>query len=91
MALDWCKNVFFLNIFRTNGWILIKFVYALIYLRSMLYLMDIIFDQFLTRVKALDWHQNFVYAQYLVNWFVDFNQILYMHWYGQRVHVDLDD
>ena len=25
MALDWCKNfyVFFLNIFRTNGWILI--------------------------------------------------------------------
>ena len=25
MALDWCKNVFFLNIFRTNGWILIKF------------------------------------------------------------------
>ena len=20
MALDWCKNVFFLNIFRTNGW-----------------------------------------------------------------------
>ena len=25
MALDWCKNVFFLNIFRTNGEILIKF------------------------------------------------------------------
>ena len=25
MALDWCKNVFFLNIFRTNGWILIRF------------------------------------------------------------------
>ena len=25
MALDWRKNVFFLNIFRTNGWILIKF------------------------------------------------------------------
>ena len=24
MALDWCKNVFFLNIFRTNGWIVIK-------------------------------------------------------------------
>ena len=23
MALDWCKNVFFLNIFRTNEWILI--------------------------------------------------------------------
>ena len=25
MALDWCKNVFFLNTFGTNGWILIKF------------------------------------------------------------------
>ena len=25
MALDWCKKCFFLNIFRTNGWILIKF------------------------------------------------------------------
>ena len=24
MALDLCKNVFFLNIFRTNGWILKK-------------------------------------------------------------------
>ena len=24
MALDWCKNMFFLNLFRTNGWILIK-------------------------------------------------------------------
>ena len=25
VALDWCKNVFFLNIFKTNGWVLIKF------------------------------------------------------------------
>ena len=24
MALDWCKNVFFVSIFRKNGWILIK-------------------------------------------------------------------
>ena len=32
MALDWCKNKFFLNIFRSNGWILIKFcVYIDIY------------------------------------------------------------
>ena len=38
---------------------------------------------------ALDWRQNFVYAQYLVNWFVDFDQILYMHCYWQDV--DLDD
>ena len=25
MAFDWCKNVFFRNIFRTNRWTLIKF------------------------------------------------------------------
>ena len=25
MILDWCKNVFFFKIFRTKGWILIKF------------------------------------------------------------------
>ena len=25
MALDWYKNVFFLNIFRTNVWLLLKF------------------------------------------------------------------
>ena len=44
----------------------------------MLYLMQIIFSQFVT-VMALDQRQNFVYAQYLVNQFVDFSQILYMH------------
>ena len=38
---------------------------------------------------ALGRRQNFVYAQYFVNYFVDFNQILYMHWYWQDV--DLDD
>ena len=27
------------------------------------------------RVMVLDWHHNFVYAQYLVNQFVDFDQI----------------
>ena len=31
MALDWCKNVFFLNIFRRNGWILIKFCVCIDY------------------------------------------------------------
>ena len=41
------------------------------------------------RVMALDQRQNFVYAQYLVNWFVDFDQILHMHWYWQDE--DLDD
>ena len=68
MVLYWCQNVFFLNIFRANGWILIKFcIYTLIYTRSMLYVMHIIFGQFLTEFLALDRRQNFVYAQYLVN------------------------
>ena len=31
------------------------------------------------RVMVLDRRQNFVYAQYLVNQFVDFDQILYKH------------
>ena len=38
---------------------------------------------------ALDRRQDFVYAQYLVNYFVDFDQIFYMHLYWQDV--DLDD
>ena len=35
------------------------------------------------RVMALDQCQNFVCAQYLVNEFVDFDQILHMHWYWE--------
>ena len=31
------------------------------------------------RLMALDRRQNFVYAQYLVNKFVDFDQIFYMY------------
>ena len=50
--------------------------------------MHVIFGQFLT-VMALDRCQNFVYAQSLVNEYVDFDQILNMHWYWQDV--DLDD
>ena len=120
MAPDWCKNVLFLNILRTNGWILIKFCMCI------LYLMHIIFGQFLTelwplmdvrllfmlnilcinlwisikfcictnidkmqiwmieqyfsfifnRVMALDWCQNFVYAQYPLDQLWDFDKIL---------------
>ena len=66
-ALDWCKNVFFLNIFRTNGWTLIKFCIYIdkykIHVVSNAYYFWSIFN----RVMALDRRQNFVYAQYLVN------------------------
>ena len=83
MALDWCKNVFFhnifLNIFRTNGWILINFVNALITTSSMLYLMHVIFGQFFNRVMALDRRQNFVMLNILWNHLVDFDQILYKY------------
>ena len=37
-----------------------------------------LFWSIFNRVIALDRHQNFVYAQYLVNLFVDFDQILYI-------------
>ena len=52
MAIDWCKNVFFLNIFRTNGWILIKFCIC-INTRSMLCLMLVIFREFSTELWPL--------------------------------------
>ena len=37
------------------------------------------FLSIINRVMALDRCQNFVYAQYLVNKLMDFDQILYMH------------
>ena len=67
MALDWCKNVFFLSIFRTNRWILIKFCICIDICKLHVVSNVLIFCQFLTEVYiALDRHQNFVYAQYLV-------------------------
>ena len=67
MALDWCKNVFFLNIFRTNGWILIKFCicidkYKIHVVPNARYVWSIF-----QRVMALDRRQNFVYVQSIVN------------------------
>ena len=47
------KMCYFLNIFRTNGWILIKKNCALIYTRSILHLMHFIFGQFLTELWPL--------------------------------------
>ena len=51
-GFDWCKNIFFLNIFRANGWILMKFC-LLIHTRSMLCLIYIIFGQFFTELWPL--------------------------------------
>ena len=40
------------------------------------------------RIMALDWCWNFVYAQYLVHQLMEFNKILYMHWYWPNVGKD---
>ena len=37
---------------------------------------------------ALDWCRNFVYAQYLVDQLMHFDNILLMHWYWQNVGKD---
>ena len=73
LSWSWCKNVFFLNIFRTNGWMLINYcvyIFALVYTRSMLYLMHVIFGQRLTELWPL------------------IDQILHMHLYWQDVDLD---
>ena len=57
MALDWCKNVFFLNVFRTNGWILIKFCICIdkykIHVVSNAYYFLSIFNRVLTELWPL--------------------------------------
>ena len=89
MALDWYETVFLLNIFRRNGWILIKYCMCMIYTRSMLYLMHIIFLSIFNRVMALDWRQNFIYAQYLeLIYGFRSNFVYHMHWYWQDVALD---
>ena len=80
--------LWFLNIFRTDRWILIKFCVCIDRYKIHVVSNACYFWSIFNRVMALDW-QNFVYALYLVNWFLDFDQILYMHWYRQDI--DLDD
>ena len=63
MAFDCCNNVFFLNIFTTNGRILIKFSIYKIHVVSNAHYCWSIFN----RAMALDRCQTFVYAQYRVN------------------------
>ena len=70
------KFRFLLNIFRTNGWILINFcictdIYKIHVVSNLLYFL-LIFN----RVMDFDRRQNFVYAQYLVNQLMDFDKML---------------
>ena len=91
MTLDWCKKSVFPQYLQNKWtwWILIKFhicinIYKIHVVSNARYFWSIV-----NRVMALDRRQNCVYAQYLVNWFVDFDQILYVHCYWQAL--DLDD
>ena len=65
-----------------------NFVYAIILTRSWLGLLPVIFRIFVTTVVALDSCQNFVSAQYLVNKWTEFHQILYMHSYCHYLGLD---
>ena len=53
MALDWCKNVFSSISSEQMDEFWYNFVYSLINTRSMLFLMHIIFGQFLTELWPL--------------------------------------
>ena len=48
------------------------------------------FSFIFNRVMIPDWCRNFVYAQYLVDQLMDFDNILLMHWYWQNVGKDND-
>ena len=53
MVPDWSKNVFFLNIFRINGWILIKFCICIDEYKIHVVSKHVIFGQFLTELWPL--------------------------------------
>ena len=59
--------------------ILPNFIYVSILTRSSLGLLHLNFSHICTRVMVLDLRQNFVFAQYLENSFIEFIQILYVH------------
>ena len=62
IVLDWCKNVFFRNIFRKNGWILIKFCICIDIYKTYVVSNACYFWSIFNSVMALDRSQNFVYA-----------------------------
>ena len=79
--LIYAKISFPLNILRTHRQNFTKFYNAPILTRSSLGLLHLNFLHICTRVMVLDLRQNFVFAQYLENSFIEFIQILYVHWY----------
>ena len=77
-ALDWCKNMFFLNILRTNWWILITLCVCIDIYKICIVPVHVIFGKFLTAL----WPLIFFRILFMLN-------ILWINWYWQDV--DLDD
>ena len=75
------KTLFFLNIFRTNGWILIKFcIWIDIWVRTITYYFSVIFNSYGPWLTS-EFHLCSVSCELL-----DFDQILYLHWYWQNLN-----
>ena len=74
-----------LNILNTNWWISTKFCICIDNDKILVGIVTCQLPQLYKRVMALDWCQNFVSAQYLEYKWLDFDQILHMHWYWQNL------
>ena len=66
-----------------------KFAYGLVVTSSRLRLLRENSCKFIT-VMALEWCQDFVSTQYFENKFMEFGQVLHMHWYWQHLGCDFD-
>ena len=84
MAVHWCKNVFLLNNFRTNGWILIKFCICIDKYKIHVVCNARYFWSILTEL----WPLIDVRILFMLNILWINLWILYMHWYWQDVHLD---
>ena len=70
------RILFMLNILWIKLWISIKFCVCIDIDKMQIWMIEQYFPFFFNRVMALDWCQNFVYAQYLVDQLMDFDKIL---------------
>ena len=85
MAIEWRQSF----VFHSVSWAWIDgfwptFAHTLILTASSLGLWSVHFRDSL-QSYGLEWRQNFVSAQYLVNEGMDFDQILHIHWYWRHL------
>ena len=88
MAIDWCQNLFTLNILRPNWWISTKGCMCIDIKRSLLGLLHVNFRKLINELWPLNDVRIClpVYAQYVENELMDFDQML--HWYWQDLSRD---